>query len=382
MEAGVVHPRSPIDTEKIYDGTREIPSRDLMSSVDELMMGTGTFNTSPLTTPRFIQSPPKRTTAISPISPLRSMVEPGEESDFETSPSTPRLKRPIDVEDVLPLKRRMYIPPPTGHFVNSLESIDYDIPPFSRFDSDLRQDWLDKMQSGFTDISKNYSHFPKVELEPIIEPAYLRRAFIRLKNMSDATLVENWVHRLKVMTFAGICVFELVMKYVLKLDIGPFAETCMNPSIAPYFESAFKSIYKLYISGFGGTDHMNPMYLLGGVLTFSLVISVGLSVIKKKFNGMEIYATQAVQAFIRFFSGTGGVKTDSTSSGHAALPSRATGNETLLGQDPISFMQQASSMFSQFDGSHSTSSRKETERETRNSASGKASSSGQSAFAF
>jgi len=374
MDGDFRHPRSPIDTEPVHDGSRFIPAVDLMNSVDAMMGNNTSSGSAPVLeiTPVDLDSPlySETTSSTRLVSPMAAVPMPNSPRDFPRSPApaplrnnyTPvdeggvsprtdfrddRYKRPREAnEDSAPKKRRMYVPPPTGNFVNALESLDYDVPTFSRMDTDLRQDWLDKMQTSFVEIHKNYKHFPNVVLGTDIDHAYLRRQFIRLKNMSDATLVETWIYRLKVVMFGLICGFEFTMKNFFRVDIGPFAETCMNPEIMPYFEAAFKTIYKRYFSGTGGAGDMNPWLLLSIVLAVNFVISLGIGYVQRNYSGMEGTVTSGVNAFIRFLNpGQTAAPVEVASGEPTSLPTRAGSQQTIFGQDPMSLLRKASSFF-------------------------------------
>jgi hypothetical protein len=361
MPAPIVHPRSPLDRERFYDGTREIPAKDIMGEVERMMMTSSAageaqlelsdeevsqlgspVDKSPVPTTFMEREPPDKQTPL--VSMRRDNSEPPEFGDsYETTPQS--LKRPRvivdDDEDFPAPKRRGYVPPPTGSYSNKLESIDYDVPPFSKYDTDLRQDWLDKMQARFSEIYKNNLHFPNVELEQNLDPGYMRRQYIRLKNMSDATLIDSWVYRLKVLLLAGVLAFEFFIKKFTHVDIGPFGDICMLPDVMPFFDSALKTLYRKHISGFG-TGSMNPFLSLGLVLAGCLVVSVISGYVERHYSGMEKSIPLAIKTFIGFIKGTtttSGKGKESTSMPEAAGPN------TIFGQDPVDMLRKASQFF-------------------------------------
>lgn len=375
MDAGVVHPKSPIDGHAIFDGTREIPARDIMASVDSMMQGRAT---SPVP---FSPRPVSVASSVA-ASPLHRQAPPDddeeEEEDYPVSPAPVLKRRVYDEEDDVPKKRRFYAPPPTGNFSNTLESIDYDVPAFSRFDSDYRQDWLAKMQTNFSEIHKNHKHMKDVTLDDNIDPNYLRRQYILLKTMSDATIVDGWVYRIKVGTFFAIWLLEMAVKKLLRLDIGALTETCMNEILMPYFDMAFKGIYKRHLSkAFGGGADMNPWLILGGVFVASFVFSAGMGFVERNFKGFEAPVQRGISTILKLITSSN-VISEAPAQDGTSLPPRSGANETIFGVDPMEAMKNIGKLFQ---GTASEPDRPR-HRHTHNRPSPGGGGSGTSSFAF
>ena len=354
----IQHTKSPVDKTPVVIDGKEIPSRDIMSGITDLFEPRplkDSFEAEHEGPPE--ERPPPDASFDRSVGQFPTGVSPRQEAPARASPASTPKRSHVDIsddeeDDRTSKRRHIYIPPPTGTFINQLDSIQFDVPAFGNMDSDMRALWLSKMQQEFSEIHNDHSYIPLITLEDNTVPAYLRRQFIRLKNVSDSTIVENWVYRMRIGLYAVICFLEYATKEWLGLDIGPLAQTSDNKTMKQYYDMALRKFAKKWSNALSGGD-LNPWLILAGTCLANLIVSVIIGQITKRFPVSEGQVGGVLETFVNLVMGKP-TAANAPSQGPAApgesagMPERASGQASMkmFGQDPIDLVKKAAALFS------------------------------------